>query len=81
MDVHVSLRAFSIGVGPRWDPLESRGQPAPWLAMPELRAVDVTCDFEEPADATGLVTVKSPGAVGRSDSASVAVKPVRTVES
>jgi hypothetical protein len=79
VDVHLPMRAFSIRVGPGWDPLESRRSAAARLAMPKVRPVDLTCGFAEPAGATGLLTAKIPRTVGRSACASEAVKPARLV--
>jgi hypothetical protein len=47
VDVHLSVRACSVGVGPWRHSLESRRQPAPTLEVPKLRQVDLAFGFKK----------------------------------
>jgi hypothetical protein len=47
VDVHLSLRAFPIRVGYGRGPLESRGQSAAAVEVPQLRPIDLACGFTE----------------------------------
>jgi hypothetical protein len=47
VDVHLSVRAFPIGLGDGRDSLESRGKSAAAVEVPQLQANDLARGFEK----------------------------------